>query len=90
MILEGMRSGQLQLLNEEPTSYLSLLSQHDVALDIGIVRLLFGGYTGQICQLLLDLKCDQEAIKTWARRQVRDMMIPVRSLSDLKICFYIS
>lgn len=90
MILEGMRSGQLQLLNEGTNKLFALLSQHDVALDIGIVRLLFGGYTGQICQLLLDLKCDQEAIKTWARRQVRDMMIPVRSLSDLKNMFFIS
>lgn len=91
VVLEGIRDGQLQLVNEGVNRLFSLLSQCEVTrANVEVVRLLFGGYLGQICQLLLDLKCDEEAIKTWARRQVRDMMIPVRSLVDLKNMFFIS
>lgn len=89
-ILEGMRGGQLQLVNDGAGKLFALLSQSDVAVNVEIVRLLFAGYIGQICKLLLDLKCDEETLKAWARRQVRDMMIPIRSVVDLKNMFFIS
>ncbi len=84
ILLEGLMNGQAELVSRGGaliSEFLGEMSPQDVELS----KLMVLSLLGSVCQVLVNLKCEGGAVRSWARRQMLNLMAPNTPLGIRKI-----
>ncbi|WP_352425545.1 response regulator [Aminomonas paucivorans] len=73
-VFEGFRNGDLAQMAAGRDELVRLLER--ACPDVELSKMLVLGLLGQVCELLLDLRCDLGAVKAWVRRQMLNILAP--------------
>ncbi|MDD4365321.1 MAG: helix-turn-helix domain-containing protein [Synergistales bacterium] len=74
-IVEGFSYGQPDLITRGSRSLSAALNKIAFQ-DVELAKMLILGLMGQVCQVLLSLKCDSGSVRAWTRRQLLNLMAP--------------
>lgn len=72
-IVEAFRNGRMDLMASGRDTLVRLM-ERSVWNDVELSKMLVLGLLGQICTVLLELRCDLNTVKAWARRQMLNIL----------------
>ena len=73
-VFEGFRNGNLAQMAAGRDDLVALMERS--CPDVELAKMMVLGLLGQICELLLDLRCEMSAVKAWVRRQMLNILAP--------------
>ncbi len=74
-IVEGFSHGQPDLITKGSRALSDALAKIAFQ-DVELAKMLILGLMGQVCQILLSLKCDSGSVRAWSRRQLLNLLAP--------------
>ncbi|MBL3592577.1 MAG: helix-turn-helix domain-containing protein [Synergistaceae bacterium] len=74
-IVEGFSYGQPEQITRGSRALADVLNKIAFQ-DVELAKMLVLGLMGQICQVLLSLKCDSGSVRAWTRRQLLNLLAP--------------
>jgi two-component system response regulator YesN len=83
-VVEGFSNGQPELLSRANRKIEEIIEKIG-PVDAEMTKVLLLGLFGQICNVLLTLKCDIQDVKSWSRRQLLSLLAPNNPMGLKKI-----
>lgn len=73
-IVDSYRRGNLEEMITARDDMVRVME--NTSLDVEFAKMMLFGLFGEICEMLLDLRCDVNSIKLWSRRQMLNILAP--------------
>ncbi len=83
-VVEGFSNGQPELLSRANRKIEDIIEKIG-PVDVEMTKILLLGLFGQVCNVLLNLKCDIQEVKSWSRRQLLALLAPNNPMGLKKI-----